>query len=214
MKKVIIYVEGIFDKLVLEMLFNDLITHKTSVGVFISIHEAPKGDKKKSVLLKVPIKAADILAQNSHDVVVAIPDLYPLNKGFPHTSFSELESGIRKAFIKRLETKNVKNINTLNNRFKVFCFKYDMEVLLLAAENELINYLKASRFRKTWTKPVEDQNGNEPPKRIVEKLFLEHQQTYNDRIDATGVLDGVQPELLASECLECFDPFVKFLKSI
>ncbi len=70
----------------------------------------------------------------------------------------------------------------------MFCFKYDLESLLLAAEAELQAYLGVANLAKTWREPVEDQDHDQPPKRIVEQLFASCDKLYKDTVDAPGVL--------------------------
>ncbi|MBX2889704.1 MAG: DUF4276 family protein [Saprospiraceae bacterium] len=209
-----IFVEGISDKKILESLFSSLIEEKRKTGTYVSFHEAPAGNKKASVLNKVPIKACDYIAHNSDHWVVAMPDLYPKNVGFPHESFDDLEKGLHEKCLQRLRQKNVKDPTYCLNRFKVFCFKHDMEVLLLAAKNEMMAYLKIQNLRTSWIEPVEDQNFDTPPKRIVEKIFAENGSSYKEVVDATAILDGVHYDFLAERCPQCFKPFVEFLKGL
>ena len=70
--------------------------------------------------------------------------------------------------------------------------KHDLEVLLLAARTELRAYLKTSDHLGGWRNPVEEQDQNNPPKRIVEGLFkAKLRRTYRDTKDASAVLRAV-----------------------
>jgi hypothetical protein len=82
--KVVVYVEGPSDKAAMNSLLAPLLETKKNQGVAIDFFESPTGDKKKTLLTKVPKRAANILFNNPHAVVVIMPDLYPKNKGFPH----------------------------------------------------------------------------------------------------------------------------------
>jgi hypothetical protein len=135
--KVIVYVEGASDKLGMEALLRPLLQEKRQAGVEIGFFETPNGDRKFAVLTKVPIRAANILLNDPYAVVVALPDLYPRNKGFPHETVNELVEGVTENFRNALRKKGVGNPAELESRFRVFCFKYDVEVLLLAAEEGL-----------------------------------------------------------------------------
>ena len=125
MNRVAIYVEGISDKLVLQTLFSSIIEEKGAKGVYLTFHESPLGDKKKTLLLRAPSDAADKLAVDRNLRIVVVPDLYPKNKGFEHETVDQLISGIRKNCVNRLEQKGVKqsDIDAILKRFKVFCFK-------------------------------------------------------------------------------------------
>jgi len=123
--RVIVYVEGLSDKLALAALLRPLIERKSLQGVSIEFFETPTGDRKVSVLTKVPQKAADILLNDLHSIVVAMPDLYPKNKVFPHETAHQLFAGIRKNFDAALSRKIANPPPALAERFRVFCFKAD-----------------------------------------------------------------------------------------
>lgn len=211
--KVIVYVEGPSDKRAMEVLLAQLLERKTQQGVQISFFEAPKGDKKESVLKRVPIRAADIVLNDPAAVVVALPDLYPKNKGFPHETPDQLADGVRANFEAALKSKNAEDDGRLMQRFSVFCFKHDLEALILAAENELKAYLGAANLTKTWHIPVEDQDHGQPPKRVVEELFVAHDKRYKDTVDAPGILGRADYTDIAAKCPQCFKPFVEFLEA-
>ncbi len=214
-RKVLVYVEGPSDKAAMENLLRPLLDRCRQIGTLVSFHEAPEGDKKKSVLLKVPRKAVNILRNTPDSIVVAMPDLYPRDKGFPHATFEELEEGIRERFREELQRKDLLDHESqLTQRFKVFCFKYDLEVLLLAAEGSLARYLEIHQLRRNWTTPVEDQNHVRPPKRIVEGLFEEHAgRRYKETLDAPLILANASYQDMANVCPQCFGPFVEYISS-
>ncbi|WP_287127507.1 DUF4276 family protein [Candidatus Cyanaurora vandensis] len=168
--KVLVYIEGPSDKAALEVLLAPLILKKQEEGIAIEFLILGTGDAKKSVLLKVPQKAANIILNDSTAIVIAMPDLYPKNKGFPHETKEALYAGIRHRFVQDLEKKGVSDDPHYSDRFKVFCFKHDFEVLILAAEAVLKNYLGVSSLPRTWRLPVEDQNHSKFPKSVVEEL--------------------------------------------
>jgi hypothetical protein len=62
--KVIIYVEGKSDQLAMQELLKPLIDRKRNFGINIEFFETPDGDRKASVLTKVPVKAVNILINN------------------------------------------------------------------------------------------------------------------------------------------------------
>lgn len=211
--QIIIYVEGVSDKNVLSVLLNPLIEQKQQKGIAIAFFEATEGDRKKFVVEKAPVRAVNILSNQQDALVVAMPDLYPKNKGFPHNTAQELANGIQKNFENALKNKGITD-ERLNERFKVFCFKYELEVLLLAAEDALKAYLGVETFAVKWKKPVEDQNHDKPPKQVIEELFQKSQRTYKEADDAARILSGVNYQDIAAACPQCFAPFVAFLESL
>jgi len=211
--RVVVYVEGISDKLALESLLRPLLMTKRNVGVTIDFFEAPPGDKKKSVMEKVPIKAVNILRNDHEAVVVALPDLYPMNKAFPHVSVQELSEGISRNFTRALEAKGIADARIVE-RFHVFCLKHDLEALVLAAEESLCRRLGARHLVRNWVLPVENQNHDRPPKVVVEELFKEHGKRYVAKADAPHILSSASYTDIAARCPQCFAPFVKFIESI
>lgn len=129
--------------------------------------------------------------------MVAIPDLYPKNKAFPHETFEELQTGILKNFEDALQSRGRRGDVRLKERFKVFCFKYDLEALILAAEEVLKGRLGAKSLSVTWRIPVEDQNHNRPPKHIVEELFTKHSKRYQATVDAPLILGASDYQAIA-----------------
>ena len=211
--RVIVYVEGPSDKRAMEELLKPLLDRKSRQGVQISFFESPKGDKKESVLRRVPIRAVDIILNDPEAVVVAMPDLCPKNKGFAHETEAELAAGVRANFEAALRSKNAGDDDRLRERFRVFCFKHDLEALILAAEGELSSYLGIPNLVTTWRTPVEDQDHDHPPKRIVADLFESHGKLYKETVDAPGVLARADYVDIAAKCPQCFKPFVDFLEA-
>jgi len=210
----IVYVEGASDSKAMYALFNDLILAKRRAGVNIKFHEPPSGDRKRSLLVRVPRRAVDILHNNPHALVVVVPDLYPRNKAFPHETFDETCTGILGNFEKALRDRGLQDDDRFRARFRVFCFKYDLEVLILASQKALARQLGVSEIEVAWTVPVEDQNHERPPKRVVEELFRKHRSRYKETIDAAAILGGSSYVELAGKCPQCFKPFVEFLEGL
>lgn len=211
--RVIVYVEGKSDELVLSILLDDLLRRKREEGVLITFYEAPPGNKKRTLLEQVPRNAVNILRYDPMSVVVALPDLYPMDIAFAHRTSAELQEGIQRNFRNALRQAAVDD-QRLAERFHVFCFKHDMEVLVLAAAAELASRLGAHHLEANWKVPVEEQNNDRPPKRVVEELFAKHGMKYRELIDAPLILTGVDYMDLAERCPQCFKPFVEFLESL
>ena len=211
--RVIIYLEGPSDKLALSVLLEPLVQRKLQQGVMIEFFETPDGDRKLSLLTKVPIKAVNILLNDPSAIVIAMPDLYPYNKGFPHETYPQLVEGLSARFEKALHSKT----GTVNardaRRFKIFCLKHDLESLILASEESLKVRL-GGQLRVNWHKPVEDQNNTRPPKYVVEEMYRQHGEKYKDTVDAPLVLHGVDYQVIAERCQQCFKPFVEYLENL
>ena len=212
--EVIIYVEGPSDQAAMQALLYPLLQKKSQEGLAISFPIALRGDAKKYILLEVPGRAVDIILNKPHTIVVAMPDLYPKNKGFKHETFDELKAGIFRNFSSALRHKGVEDDSRVIERFRVFCFKHDLEALILASEEALRNRLGVDHLDVTWQKPVEDQDHSNPPKGIVEELFGKHGQRYKDTVDARSILGASDYRDIAGKCPQCFKPFVEFLSSL
>lgn len=212
--RVLVYVEGPSDKAAMLALLAPLLEQKRKEGIAIDFFESPTGDKKASVLTKVPRKAANIILNDPQATVVAMPDLYPKDKVFPHETVDELVTGILKNFDNALQSKGRGADARLKERFKVFCFKHDLESLILAAEEGLKGRLGVRALDATWRVPVEDQNHERPPKRVVEEIFRKHGKRYQDTVDAPLVLSTSHYRDIADRCPQCFKPFVQFLTGL
>ena len=147
-------------------------------------------------------------------VVIIFPDLYPQNKGFPHQTYPELCLGVVSRFNDELSRLGCADDGRIQSRFQIFCLKYDLEALLLAAEESLTVRFGSGQLGVSWRKPVEDQNHNHPPKHVVEEIFRQHGQKYRETVDAPLVLRGVSYHQIAERCPQCFKPFVDFLENL
>lgn len=214
--EVIVYVEGPSDRLAMEALLQPLIQQKQQDGVIIKFFPAPLGHNKESVITKVPRTAVNVICNNRNSIVVAMPDLYPRDVVFEHETFDEMKAGMLERFDQAFQ--NASQHRELDDRlkehFKVFCFKYDLEALVLASEEALKTRLGVDHLDVTWQKPVEDQDHSNPPKGIVEELFEKHGQSYQSTLDARSILGASDYRDIAEKCPQCFKPFVEFLSSL
>ncbi|MBC1238540.1 DUF4276 family protein [Nostoc sp. 2RC] len=217
--KVEIYVEGTSDKYAMEALLSQLIEEKLQQGIRIDffpvkgINNDRGGHAKKDLLTKTPIKAVNIIRDKPSTIVVIMPDLYPKNIVFEHETIQELENGILNNFNQVLESKQIHD-NRLRERLRVFCFKHDLEALILAAESELRSVLGVNSLSVRWTIPVEDQNHNVPPKNIVEEIFIRCGNKYKETVDAQRILAIATYQNIAEQCPQAFRPFVEFLENL
>lgn len=212
--RVVVYVEGPSDKYAMEALLRPLIETKEQEGVRITFVQAPPGDAKASVLTRVPKRAVNILLNDPEAIVVAMPDLYPKDKAFPHETATELVAGIRCNFRQALAAKGGAQDPRLEARFKAFCFKHDLEALILAAGPALDTRLGLSALPKQWRVPVENQDHDNPPKFIVRRLFNECGKRYVETVDARVILGMCRYQDIAAKCPQCFGPFVDFLSGL
>jgi Domain of unknown function (DUF4276) len=212
--KVIVYVEGPSDKRALEALLKPIIDVARKRGVGISL--SPQNGKAP-ILNDVPRRAADHLEQHPGDWIFALPDLYPMAyyDGTPneHHDFDQLARVLRAKFEARAAKIHLPA--PARAHFRVHCLKHDLEVLLLAAPEQLRERLKtkdALRFRI----PVEDQNDSRPPKRVVEDLFRKYRKKpdYVDTEDAVWVLERASLDAVVSACAQRFAPFVRELRGL
>lgn len=207
--RVIIYVEGPSDRDGLKVLFDSLIKQALQQGCHIQFIPM---EGKRPLITKVPLRAVNILRNEHNAHVVALPDLYPPNVGYSHSSWRELKQVLVQAF--QSECRRLKvNSTRLLERFHVHCLKYDFEALLLASEEQLRRRLRLQTLppQIRWIKPVEDQDHKRPPKRVIEELFQYVKARYIETIDAPLILEGVDPFDLAAKCPQCFHPFLNDL---
>jgi hypothetical protein len=205
--KIVVYVEGAGDRLCLETLLERLLKEKAASGVSIQFVEMTSGDRKTALLTKAPVKAALAILNNPNVVVVLLPDLYPPNKGFEHTTCEEMQIGVRDRFGQEIARRHESD-GRFADRFRVFCLIHDLEVLLLAAEEQLL--LACGKTAVEWTTPVEQQNHEQPPKRIVEKMI----PGYRSTVDGPRILAGADYRVISDRCPHGFGQFVAFLESV
>lgn len=62
---------------------------------------------------------------------------------------------------------------------------------------------------------IADQNGNEPPKRVVQKLFTKYlERKYQETVDAKWILERADLAAVEAACSQHFKPFVQELREI
>jgi len=199
MKEVFVYVEGPSDQLGMEKLLANAI--KTALNTGNSVGFYPMGGKN-ALLNKGPLKALNILRNKPNSWVFLVPDLYPQNMSFAHSTYDELKRELEKRFRSELQRKNCDD--RLKDRFLVHCFKYDLEVLLLASDQALMQRLGTTKFTQTWTNPVEDQDHHRPPKRVVKDLFSDAGKKYKETADVPWILERSDFNELKDKCPQNF----------
>lgn len=205
--KVLVYVEGPGDRASLEKLFRSTMDQGRKSKVSITF--LPQGGKDW-ILQNLGRTAASHLKSNPDDYVFALPDLYPMKKyeqtEAAHHSFEQLKALLLGRFHKEAERFGLPE--AVRSHYRVHCLKHDLEVLLLGAPEVLRQRLKTDEnIEKNWRKPVETQNDNEPPKRVVERLFMKYRKKgYIETIDAPWILERASPKDLCAACPQNFRP--------
>jgi hypothetical protein len=159
------------------------------------------------LLTNAPIRAANAIVNDENIVVVILPDLYPPNIAFPHKTCDELQDGVRKRFQNAASRKSGWD-DRLADRFHVFCLIHDLEVLLLASD-ELLRDRRLNA--PAWRVPPEAQNHDDPPKRVVERLFSPG--SYLSTVDGPRILAKADYRQLADRCPAGFGRFVAWLEA-
>lgn len=209
MKEVFVYVEGPSDQLAMRRLLAVPMEFAARSGSVLDFYPMKT---KQALLNKGPAKALNILRNRPNSYVFLVPDLYPKNVPFTHSTYQELKTEVERRFMDEVRRKDAED--RLKERFRVHCFKYDLEVLLLASEDPLLQRLNATTFTRKWTNPVEDQNHDHPPKRIVEALFFDKRMKYKETIDAPWVLERSDYRMLKNKCVQNFKPFLEDLLGV
>ncbi len=221
--KAYVFVEGPSDVEGLKALWQSWLLRLRPSGHGIAVFSLKD---KSNYLKKFGERAAERLVANPDDVVVGLPDLYPVTPFDPteyqHRNLEELKQLQRKAVIKSLQkTQNCSKSTAegiAGQRLYTSALKYDFEMLLLAAKEALRLALGTSEALGNWKEPVEDQNFEHPPKRVVEELFLSKSSTrraYRDTKDAPSVLRRVKDiaSILKTDSGRCTCPeFVAALR--
>jgi len=206
MSEIFVYVEGPSDQLGMRELFAGVIELAKQNGKTVDFYPL---NGKEPLLNKGPLRAINILRNKPDSYVFLVPDLYPKNKPFPHTTFAELKDALHRKFQEEMQRKGCDG--RLVDRFFVHCFKYDLEALILASEKPLLARIERSKFSQSWEKPVENQDHDKPPKRILEALFSDAGKKYKDTADVPWILKRSRHQDLVTKCEQNFKPFVEDL---
>lgn len=213
---VLVYVEGPSDRSALEVLLAPIISEGRTRQCGIRFFPQ---EGKATILKDCGRKAAEYLAEHPEDWVFALPDLYPMRSydgtADQHQSFGELEILLRGRFEARAERIGVPT--QARGRFRIHCLKHDLEGLILAASGALRRRLGTTdALTGQWRRPVEDQNDNTPPKRVVEALFSKYRRKtkYTATVDAPSILKQASLDEVVAACPQHFAPFVRELRAI
>jgi hypothetical protein len=194
--KVWVFVEGPADRIALETLWAGWRERLQRSGWGMPI--IPLDDKSR-YFRKIGHHAAEKLVNNGKDLVVGLPDLYP-NVEYSHTEYKHADLPelrtvqirlVKEALARVFDISNA-DAQTALNRFYPSAMKHDVEVLLLAAVDQLRLVLGTSEALGHWRHPAEDQNQTRPPKYVVDELFMTKQnRAYRDTVHTKAVLGKV-----------------------
>lgn len=215
-----IYVEGKSDVAGLVALLNAYRQQYGQAGIATRLVPL-KG--KDQLLRKVGSRAYADLRFKADSHVIATPDLSPMAKFDPtryaHDSYEALVGLLRRLVRTHAQSEGCSSseVAGLLDRFYAFPLCHDLEVLLLAAHEELRRHLRApGSLANAFRHPAEDQDDQQPPKRVVAELFRRHlKRRYRPTIDAPAVLRNVSPgELRTSGECPRFAEFLSVLERI
>ena len=202
--KVWIFVEGKSDVQALSALLNGWKQNLSAKGWGIQLISL---ESKSKYFRKIGSRATEKLANDAHDLVVGLPDLYPnrdyADTEYKHNNLQELQ-GVQTHLVKQhLQQQMGRRANVDGHiaRFYASALKHDLEVLLLAATSQLQSRLKMSNRPSGWRRPPEEQNQDKPPKRIVEALFQrELKRSYRENTDSDAILRDADLREVAKQC--------------
>lgn len=201
--KVWVFVEGPSDRLALRALWAGWCEALRPKGIGIEIIPL---EGKSRFLRKIGHRAAEKLVHRGDDLVVGLPDLYPVapysETRYAHSdvqTLAVLQQKLVKQSLRETFGFSARDADEAMPRFHGSALKHDLEMLLLAASEALREVLHTQDdIVRRWRQPVEDQNLDTPPKRIVEELFrTKHHQriAYRDTLHAPEVLRRVSGQL-------------------
>lgn len=197
--KVWIFVEGKSDVQALSALWSGWKQRLSKKGWGIQLIPL---ESKSKYFRSIGPRAVEKLANDPHDLVVGLPDLYP-NRDYANTAYKHDNLAELRAVQTRLVTHNLRKKGRQTDRymarFYASALKHDLEVLLLAATSQLQSRLKIRP--SGWRQPPEEQNQDRPPKKIVEELFREHlNRPYREITDSAAILRGADLRQVAQQC--------------
>ena len=201
--KVWIYVEGRSDVQALSALWSGWQQQLREKGWGIQLIPL---ENKPNYFRKIGSRATEKLANDTRDLVVGLPDLYPnrdyADTGYKHDNLEELRD-VQTRLVKQNLQQAVRraDVGRYIARFYASALKHDLEVLLLAATSQLQSRLKMSNRPSGWRQPPEEQNQDRPPKRIVEELFRrELKRSYKQTTDSYAILRNADLREVAEQC--------------
>lgn len=201
--KVWVYVEGQSEEKGLSALWSKWMQELKKKGWGIRIIPL---DNKDKYFRKIGARATEKLTNNTQDIVVGLPDLYPnrnyLNTELGHRNSEELRD-VQTRIVKQNLGKEVSRADVDNHiaRFFGSALKHDLEVLLLAATPQLQSRLRMRNLPGGWRQPPEEQNQEKPPKRIVEEIFLKNlKRAYRPTTDTDAILRNADLGEVTEQC--------------
>lgn len=196
--KIIFFVEGPSDSLILNELFK-IKGYKNIIGQKGWGIPLPIDLKNKpNFMKKIGPRAAATLLMSDQNYVVAIPDFYPNSQfqgpPYQHANLPQLKTVlsdlVKDSLINKFNCPH-NNIQNILNRFYPTAFMHECEVLLLAVFTKLAQYIECTNLNKRWNTNIEQQNQNNPPKKIIQEIFRTKSRTkraYREITDGPAIM--------------------------
>ncbi len=202
--KIWIFVEGDSEVRALSALLNGWKQQLRKKGWGIKLVSL---DGKSNYFKRIGPRAAEKLENDTRDLVVGLPDLYPnrdyANTDYRHNNLQELQGVQRRLVEQQLREQMGKRTDIASHmaRFYPSALKHDLEVLILAATSQLQAQLKMSNRPRGWRQPPEEQNQDKPPKKVVEELFRKNiRHAYKPTTDSYAILRNADLREVAEQC--------------
>lgn len=195
--KVWLFVEGESDRLALSALWHPWLDRLKLEGHGIKFLPL---ESKAKFFRKIGHRVAEKLKASDDDIAVGLPDLYP-NAEFAGSPYCHDDINELRDVQTRLVTLALHQVfgmrkreaeECTRQRFHPSALSHDLEMLLLAARDQLRNHLRTRDQLGGWRHPVESQNQTQPPRRIIEDLFrTKCKRKYSETTDAMAILGKV-----------------------
>lgn len=190
--KVWIYVEGPADRGGIAALFEGWQSKLKQAHWGIQIIPL---EGKTRFFRKIGAHVVEKLLADPADIVVGLPDYYPNleynGTEYQHATLKDLLQIQHRLVSDALTRKGIDM--DISSRFYPSALKHDLEMLLLAAREQLRDHLNTQNQLGNWRYPVEDQNQIQPPKYVVTDLYRTIRgRAYRDTKDAPAVLGRVK----------------------
>lgn len=202
--KVWVFVEGRSDVQALAALWGRWMQQLRGNGCGVKFTPL---DSKPRYLNKIGHRVAEKLVHDKGDVAIGLPDFFP-NRDFANTvhrhdslrGLQDVQTRLVRIGLKRQGVRAA-DIDSHIGRFYPSAMKHDMEVLVLSAPKQLQARLDMSNMPGSWRQPPEEQNQDNPPKKIVERLFSDKlQRRYRGVTDSVAILENADLNDIVMQC--------------
>lgn len=207
-KRIFIYVEGLFDEVVLKNILN---TNTSDYEVIIK----NLGDKNH-VLNEKLILYKYYESKAGNDIYFFLPDLHPYNTPFSHNCLEDIRAHV-KNFLNQSDNHFFEE--NYNQKMRFFVFKFNLEVLFLAEINKVFEFIETKgiklkesineKYLNEFNKELPEKteyNGTNHEKRILIPLLKDYGLNY-DIVTASNISKNFDNVVL-KEKLPHFKDFI------